>query len=218
MAGGDVYETAQRFIGALPREQQQAWRDKLDHCHTQSDGQALVGELFRNGVVVEDSAPGRSLLGAPFWGAGRGGPDSALPQPLGRYLQLPLPAQIPSEGGYPISRGSGTGRAAPPRPHSSRQGEALGGRTPPPRPQRASLENPNNDFPTVFRNWPCTRPTFACAPAPRAPPARAAPAGTPLLPGAGDARSPGGGPRERSRAAAGRWSRLRPHLSKLAGG
>ena len=53
MAGGDVYETAQRFIGALPREQQQAWRDKLDHCHTQSDGQALVGELFRNGVVEQ---------------------------------------------------------------------------------------------------------------------------------------------------------------------
>ncbi len=53
MAGGDVYETAERFIGALPREQQQAWRDKLDHCHTQSDGQALVGELFRNGVVEQ---------------------------------------------------------------------------------------------------------------------------------------------------------------------
>ncbi len=52
-AGGDVYETAQRFIGALPREQQQAWRDKLDHCQTQSDGQALVGELFRNGVVEQ---------------------------------------------------------------------------------------------------------------------------------------------------------------------
>lgn len=52
-AGGDVYETAQRFIGALPREQQQAWRDKLDHCHTQSDGQALVGEMFRNGVVEQ---------------------------------------------------------------------------------------------------------------------------------------------------------------------
>ncbi|MBR3903213.1 MAG: hypothetical protein IKJ29_06105 [Akkermansia sp.] len=52
-AGGDVYETAQRFIGALPREQQQAWRDKLNHCHTQSDGQALVGEMFRNGVVEQ---------------------------------------------------------------------------------------------------------------------------------------------------------------------
>lgn len=51
MTGGDVYETAERFIGALPREQQQAWRDKLNHCHTKSDGQALVGELFRNGVV-----------------------------------------------------------------------------------------------------------------------------------------------------------------------
>lgn len=170
------------------------------------------------GKGVKDSAPGCSLLGAPFWGARRGGPDSALPQPLGRYLQLPLPAQIPSEGGHPISRGSGTGRAAPPRPHSSRQGEALRGRTPSPRPQLASLENPNNDFPTAFRTRPCARPTSACAPAPRAPPARAAPAGTPLLPGAGDARSHGGGPRERSRAAAGRWSRLRPHLSKLAGG
>ena len=53
MAGGDVYETAERFIGALPREQQQAWRDKLNHCHTPSDGQALVGELFRNGVVEQ---------------------------------------------------------------------------------------------------------------------------------------------------------------------
>ncbi len=52
-AGGDVYETAQRFIGALPREQQQIWRDKLNHCHTQSDGQALVGEMFRNGVVEQ---------------------------------------------------------------------------------------------------------------------------------------------------------------------
>jgi hypothetical protein len=51
LTGGDVYETAERFIGGLPREQQQAWRDKLNHCHTQSDGQALVGELFRNGVV-----------------------------------------------------------------------------------------------------------------------------------------------------------------------
>ncbi len=53
MTGGDVYETAERFIGALPREQQQAWRDKLNHCHTKSDGQALVGELFRNGVVEQ---------------------------------------------------------------------------------------------------------------------------------------------------------------------
>ena len=53
MAGGDVYETAERFIGALPREQQQAWRDKLNHCHTQSDGQALVGEMYRNGVVEQ---------------------------------------------------------------------------------------------------------------------------------------------------------------------
>lgn len=51
MTGGDVYETAERFIGALPREQQQAWRDKLNHCHTQSEGEALVGEMFRNGVV-----------------------------------------------------------------------------------------------------------------------------------------------------------------------
>ena len=53
MTGGDVYETAERFIGGLPREQQQAWRDKLNHCHTKSDGQALVGELFRNGVVEQ---------------------------------------------------------------------------------------------------------------------------------------------------------------------
>lgn len=53
MTGGDVYETAERFIGALPREQQQAWRDKLNRCHTPSDGQALVGELFRNGVVEQ---------------------------------------------------------------------------------------------------------------------------------------------------------------------
>lgn len=53
MTGGDVYETAERFIGALPREQQQAWRDKLNHCHTQSDGQALVGELYRQGVVEQ---------------------------------------------------------------------------------------------------------------------------------------------------------------------
>ena len=53
MTGGDVYETAERFIGALPRKQQQAWRDKLDHCHTKSDGQALVGEMFRNGVVEQ---------------------------------------------------------------------------------------------------------------------------------------------------------------------
>lgn len=53
MTGGDVYETAERFIGELPREQQQAWRDKLNHCHTKSDGQALVGELFRNGVVEQ---------------------------------------------------------------------------------------------------------------------------------------------------------------------
>ena len=52
-AGGDVYETAQRFIGALPREQQQAWRDKLDHCQTQGDGQALVGEMYRQGVVEQ---------------------------------------------------------------------------------------------------------------------------------------------------------------------
>ena len=53
MTGGDVYETAERFIGALPRKQQQAWRDKLDHCHTKSDGQALVGEMFRNGVLEQ---------------------------------------------------------------------------------------------------------------------------------------------------------------------
>lgn len=53
MTGGDVYETAERFIGALPREQQQAWRDKLNHCHTKSDGQALVGEMYRNGVVEQ---------------------------------------------------------------------------------------------------------------------------------------------------------------------
>lgn len=53
MTGGDVYETAERFIGGLPREQQQTWRDKLNHCHTKSDGEALVGELFRNGVVEQ---------------------------------------------------------------------------------------------------------------------------------------------------------------------
>lgn len=51
IAGGDVYAAASSFIQRMPKEKQQAWIDKLNHCHTPSDGQALVGELFRNEVV-----------------------------------------------------------------------------------------------------------------------------------------------------------------------
>ena len=53
MAGGDAYTAAEQLIGRLPREQQQGWIDRLNHCHTKSDGQQLVGELFRNGVVEQ---------------------------------------------------------------------------------------------------------------------------------------------------------------------
>lgn len=53
MAGGDAYTAAEQLIGRLPREQQQGWIDRLNHCHTKSDGQQLVGELYRQGVVQD---------------------------------------------------------------------------------------------------------------------------------------------------------------------
>lgn len=53
MTGGDAYRAAEQLIGRLPREQQQGWTDRLNRCHTPSDGQQLVGELYRKGVVED---------------------------------------------------------------------------------------------------------------------------------------------------------------------
>ncbi|XP_032720150.1 translation initiation factor IF-2-like [Lontra canadensis] len=176
---------------------------------------------------------GRSLLVPPYWGTGSGAglSDTAGPTALGApagvcsssflpLLQVRLLSRITNTGWRPFCRVSQARRASSPAPIHPKVKHREGGH-----PRFASnvrRSRTQTMIPLPSSPSPPPAPPPARTPASRAPPARTAPARTPLLPDPGDARRPGAGPGS-SRAAApaasaGRWSRLRPHLSKLAGG
>lgn len=145
--------------------------------------------------------------------------DSPLPPLLAPGLQLLLPAPPARKSArLPKFRA----RADAPSPRAPEPAARL--RLAPIHP--AKVNRWEGGRPRLARNLRRSRtqtmlpPPSACGPPPspalrREPPARA---GTPLLPGAGDARRPGAVPASGPAASAGRRSRLRPHLSKLAGG
>lgn len=148
--------------------------------------------------------PGRPLLGVPS----RASPSPVPGASAGSELSLlSSPASLSAflnnwRGRTPLLPGLRREARVSPRPHSFRQGEAPGGRTPPLRPRREALPSPNNDPPANLarpaaprappqRRGPCPpgrpRPGPHCWPAPGRVPRAAAPRGQQLQPASGPA-------------------------------